>query len=49
MKNENFIKTVTPGAHISFIEKDKKFEDLLLAKDMKLETIKVSLKISIVL
>lgn len=40
----DFIKTVTPGAHIPFIEKDIDFKDRLLNKGMKLETIEASMQ-----
>ncbi|MGH4121910.1 MAG: amidohydrolase family protein [Clostridium sp.] len=40
----DFIKTVTPGAYIPFIEKDKEFKDELLKNGLKLEMIEASMK-----
>ncbi|WP_422487171.1 amidohydrolase family protein [Gudongella sp. DL1XJH-153] len=40
----DFIKTVTPGAHIPFTEKDEKLKEKLLKKGIKLETIEASMQ-----
>ncbi|MFW6369807.1 MAG: amidohydrolase family protein [Bacteroidota bacterium] len=40
----DFIKTVTPGAHMSFAEKDDELKEELLKKGIKLETIEASMK-----
>jgi len=40
----DFIKTVTPGAYIPFVEKDKEFKDELLKKGLKLEMLEASMK-----
>ncbi|MCW3491703.1 amidohydrolase family protein [Dethiobacter alkaliphilus] len=40
----DFIKTVTPGAHMPFVEKDEKLKEELQKKGMKLETIEASMQ-----
>ncbi|MFO7869308.1 MAG: amidohydrolase family protein [Bacteroidales bacterium] len=43
-KNVDFIKTVTPGAHMSFAAKDKNLKEELLQKGIKSDTIEASMK-----